>query len=310
MAAPDSKDIDRAIELIKAHFPVKALGEVRDLLGVRLSYDRELGVLKLSQPGLSQRVYNEAGVGRFVSTPLDAGSVVGADDGKEIRQAGQYRALVGKVMYLATMTRPDLSYAVRYLAQSSASPTQRRWKSLMHLCRYIGATANAELTYRTTSTPEVVSYSDASFGHEQGRTSVTGYTTLYGGNLISWGSKKQSIVAQSTCEAELIAANEGGRFSVWADNLLHELGEVTEAPLMKVDNSGVLALVTTKGVTPRTKHLEIKQLWLQDQIQRGSVRIEYCPTEYMIADHLTKTVTGKRLRELTKLCGLELVGSA
>ncbi|KAJ8903735.1 hypothetical protein NDN08_004835 [Rhodosorus marinus] len=102
--------------------------------------------------------------------------MVCADDGKEIRQAGQYRTYlpgtgpVGKALYLANMTRLDLSFAVRYLAQTVASPTERGWKNLVHLCRYIGTTANAELTYSTTSVPEVVAYSDASFGNERGRT--------------------------------------------------------------------------------------------------------------------------------------------
>ncbi|KAJ8907037.1 hypothetical protein NDN08_003520 [Rhodosorus marinus] len=214
VAAPVIKDIDRVMGLIKAQFPVKELGEVRDLLGVRLWYDRERGVLKLSQPGLAQQIYNGAGVGRYVSTPLDAGNLAGADEGKEIQQVDQYRALVGKALYLATMTRPDLSFA--------------------------------KLKYGKVSTPEVVTYSDASFGNERGRTSVTGYATLYGGNLINWGSKKQSVVSQSTCEAELIAANEGGRDAIWAYNLLNDLGEVTQTPRIGMDNSGALALVKTE----------------------------------------------------------------
>uniref|UniRef100_A0A7S0BMV8 Reverse transcriptase Ty1/copia-type domain-containing protein n=1 Tax=Rhodosorus marinus TaxID=101924 RepID=A0A7S0BMV8_9RHOD len=249
VAATTIGGTDRVVGLIKEDFPLKELGEVRDLLGVRLSYDRERGNLKLSQPGLAKQIYNEARVGRFVSTPLEGGNTASVDDGEEIQNADQYRTLVGKAMYLATMTRPDLSFAVRYLAQSVASPTELDWKNLMHLCRYIGRTENAELNYNVSTVMSgVITYSDASYASEKGRTSVTGYATFHGGNLVSWGSKKQGVVAQSTCEAELIAGNEGGRDARWAHNLLQELGEKTQAPLLRVDNSGAIALVTTKGV--------------------------------------------------------------
>jgi len=70
-AAPVIRDIDRVVELIKEQFLVKELGEVRDLLGVRLSYDREHSQLKRSQPALAKQIYNEAGVDRFDNTPLD-----------------------------------------------------------------------------------------------------------------------------------------------------------------------------------------------------------------------------------------------
>mmetsp|Transcript_19939 Transcript_19939/g.29037 ORF Transcript_19939/g.29037 Transcript_19939/m.29037 type:complete len:85 (+) Transcript_19939:240-494(+) len=56
------------MELIKAKFPVKELGEVRNLLGVRLSHEREHGKIRLSQPGLAKLTSDEAGVWRFAST--------------------------------------------------------------------------------------------------------------------------------------------------------------------------------------------------------------------------------------------------
>jgi len=69
------------------------------------------------------------------------------------------------------------------------------------LCRYIGTTAEAELLHGSkTAETGNTTYSDASYASERGRTSVTGYATRYGEHLINWGSQKQSVVAQSTCE--------------------------------------------------------------------------------------------------------------
>ncbi|KAE9164997.1 hypothetical protein PF002_g31462 [Phytophthora fragariae] len=53
--------------------------------------------------------------------------------------------------------------------------------------------------------------------------SVSGYVTLLGGNVVSYASRKQSINAQSTCEAEYIAMNECTRDLLWFEGLLDEV---------------------------------------------------------------------------------------
>jgi len=112
-----------------------------------------------------------------------------------------YCNIVGRLVYL-TITRPDIAYVVHDVSQFVASPTIVHWAAVLCILRYLRSIIFQSLLLSSTSFLELRVYSDADHGSDPtDRKSVTGFCIFLSDSLISWMSKKQSIVSQSSIEA-------------------------------------------------------------------------------------------------------------
>ena len=137
--------------------------------------------------------------------------------------ATHYRRLIGALQYL-NMTRPDLSFAINKLSQFMHQPTSTHLQHLKRLLRYLKSTINYGLLLQKSAKFELVTFSDADWGgNMDDRTSTSAYISYFGGNPISWSSKKQKTVARSSTEAEYHAVASAATEVLWLKNLLHEL---------------------------------------------------------------------------------------
>lgn len=118
-----------------------------------------------------------------------------------------YREIVGSLIYLMTCTRPDLCYVVTYLSQHLSKPKKSHFGMAKQVLRYLKGTPNRCLKFVKTSQPKLVGYSDSDWAMSNDRRSISGYAfkLCNESSMISWKSKKQTIVALSTCEAEYVA---------------------------------------------------------------------------------------------------------
>lgn len=106
---------------------------------------------------------------------------------------------------------------------------------------------------------------------------------------MSWSSKKQQVVALSSCEAEYIAACMGGCQALWLQSLLKEMGMHTEDPmLLLVDNKSAINLAKNPVSHGRSKHIETRYHFLRDQVDKKNLKLEFCKSEEQLADILTK----------------------
>ena len=109
-------------------------------------------------------------------------------------------------MYSAVCTRPDIAYAVSVLGRYLANPGNEHWVAAKKVLRYLQKTKNHMLVYREVDDLQVISYADADLaGCTDDRKSTTGFIFTLAGGAISWKSSKQSLVASSTMEAEIVA---------------------------------------------------------------------------------------------------------
>ena len=103
--------------------------------------------------------------------------------------------------------------------------------------------------------------------------------------MISWASKKRSVVALSSTEAEYLAASLASQEAIWLRALLEDICFVQEEPtIIKEDNQGAIALSKNPKYHPRTKHIDIKYHYIRDKIVKKELILDYCPTEEMLAD--------------------------
>jgi len=145
---------------------------------------------------------------------------------------------------------------------------------------------------------------DADFANDlQDRTSISGYVFKLGEGAITWSSKKQNTVALSSTEAEYTAMAHAARETVWLRNLFQELNLPQKYPtILYGDNQSALAIARDPQYHARSKHFDIKSHYIRDQISNGIIKEEYCNTDDMIADVLTKALhKPKHLRFMKEL---------
>lgn len=152
----------------------------------------------------------------------------------------------------------------------------------------------------------LIRYSDSSWASTQDRKSVSGYVFMINNAPVSWRSKKQTIVALSSTEAEYVALSEAAKESVWIKKLFVELKILHQenAVLIYEDNQSCIKLTKNDSNHGRMKHVDIKYHFVKDQVEKGEIAVKYCKTEEMIADILTKSLGKAQFVYLRNLMGV------
>ncbi|XP_028100524.1 uncharacterized protein LOC114299893 [Camellia sinensis] len=142
---------------------------------------------------------------KTASTPLETQSRLTPLDGTLLSDATLYRQLVGSLVYL-TVTRPDIAYAVHIVNQYMSAPRTPHYDALVCILCYFKGILFHGLHYSTHSSLQLRAFSDADWaGDPIDQRSITGFCFFLGNSLISWRSKKQSLIACSSAEAEYCA---------------------------------------------------------------------------------------------------------
>ena len=170
------------------------------------------------------------------------------DENKRERLATlPYRSLIGSLMYVASGSRPDIMFAVSKLSHFLDCYRETHWQAAVCVVQYLKGTQEFGLVLgRSSPSPLLIGYCDSDYANDpgvDGRRSVAGYCFTLGSRVVSWSSKKQRTIADSTCAAEYMAASEAGRELVWMRTLLCELsfGSPLATPLL-CDNSAAVLL--------------------------------------------------------------------
>ena len=133
-------------------------------------------------------------------------------------------------------------------------------------------------------------FADANWaGCIDSRKSTSGEFFQIGNCAVSWRSKKQSVVALSSCEAEYVSLCSATQEAVWLRRLLKSIGfEQKQPTTICEDNQGAICLSKNSKDHGRTKHVDVKYHYTRESIDKNITKVEYCPTRKMLADTLTK----------------------
>lgn len=306
----------RLIEDLKAglskHFEVTDLGELHWMLGIEVKRDRPGRLVHLSQ-----RAYIDAILRRYnladlkpLSTPMDHQVRLSSDQAPAsaaecaMMRDVPYREAVGALNWAALATRPDIAFAVATVARFAANPGPAHWEAVKRIFRYLSGTRDLWLTYGEASTP-LEGYADADGSMAEDRRAISGYAFLIDGGAVSWSSKRQEIVSLSTTESEYVAATHGGKEALWLRSLISEVfGDITSPTTLFSDNQAAIALTRDHQYHPRTKHIDVRYHWIRWVVEKGSIRLVYCPTDDMVADALTKALPSAKVKHFAASLGL------
>ncbi|XP_019157773.1 PREDICTED: uncharacterized protein LOC109154436 [Ipomoea nil] len=139
---------------------------------------------------------------KAVATPMVLGNSLRHDDGTPLSEAGSYRRLVGRLLYLTTM-RSNIAYAVHNLSQFVDAPTDKHLIAAHRVLRYIKGDPGQGLFYPKGGDLNVRVFSDSDWAScFETRNLVTGFCVFLGSALVSWRLKKQATISRSSAEAE------------------------------------------------------------------------------------------------------------
>ncbi|RVW46154.1 Retrovirus-related Pol polyprotein from transposon RE1 [Vitis vinifera] len=290
---------------LSEEFEVKDLGNLKYFLGMEVARSRK-GIV------VSQRKYildllKETGMlgCKPIDTPMDSQKKLGIEKESTSVDRGRYQRLVGRLIYLSH-TRPDIGFAVSAVSQFMHSPTEEHMEAVYRILRYLKMTPGKGLFFRKTENRDTEVYSDADWaGNIIDRRSTSGYCSFVWGNLVTWRSKKQSVVARSSAEAEYRALAQGICEGIWIKRVLSELGQTSSSPiLMMCDNQAAISIAKNPVHHDRTKHVEIDRHFITEKVTSEMVKLNYVPTKHQTADILTKALPRPNFEDLTCKLGL------
>jgi hypothetical protein len=293
--------VQKAKQDIATRFEIKDLGAAKYYLGLEIRKE-DNGSITLSQEKYTKDLlarYDPNGQLKPKSTPFEVGLKLSKESGEQLPDGKVYRELVGALLYLASNTRPDISYAVSVLSRFMSSPTESHWNAAKRVLRYLKGTINQSLTYLGAGgVDKPVTFVDADFAaDEDKRRSTSGMVVTLNGRAVMWMSKLQSVVATSTAEAEFISAATGVKEALWIRKLLSEITGKGVAVQLRCDNQSAIHLIkqNTAGRTGRSKHIDVQFHFLKDRFQRGDLEVEFVETANQAADMFTKQLPGPAL---------------
>ena len=239
-----------------------------------------------------------------VDTPMDPNVKLVPSQGELLRDPGRYRRLVGKPNYL-TITRPNISFPVSVVSQFLQSLCDSHWDAVVRILRYIKGTPGQGVLYENRGHTLVVGYSDTDWaGSPTDRRSTSGYCVFIRGNLISWKSKKQDVVARSSAEAEYRAMTLATCELIWLKHFLQELrfGKDEQMKLI-CDNQAALHISSNPVFHERTKHIEVDCHFIREKIASGCIYTSFVNSNDQLADIFTKSLKGPRIKYICDKLG-------
>jgi hypothetical protein len=236
---------------LEKEYGIEDKGDLRWCLGILIQRDRAARTITLSQERYIQDMLmrhkmdksKAQSIPADVSKPLSKSMSPTTEEAKKEMVSVPYRNLVGELMYLADTTRLDIFFQVCSLSRFNNNPGKEHWIAAKKVLRYLKGHMNVVITYGPGEV-KLEGFTDADYGGDRdGRRSTTGYLFRCGpkSSPFSWRAKLQPTVAQSTAEAEYMAAAAAANQAIWLRRLFKDLGyEQTGPTVLHEDNQSCI----------------------------------------------------------------------
>lgn len=307
IAATSGDLVTRILTHLRRYWPATS-GAVEQFLGLKIERPSADTIL-VSQGSKIREVADEhlgghdgdslAAAGRYA--PMAKHEDPATIDSSAFPNTKLYQRIVGELNWIACGRRPDVAYAVSWLARANKEPTEHHFCVALRVVRFLAGTADYALELKGNTggrgelgEPILSAFSDADLGGDpQTGRSTSGLVLCLGGSPIVWRSIRQKSVARSTTEAEYMAASEASREVVVARTILESLGfPQSAATTLFVDNQSAIKLTRSAVSHSRTSHIDRHYHYIRELVSRDVVALEHIDGGRQIADVLTKALSG------------------
>ena len=242
---------------------------------------------------------------------VGASTVVVEDDGTGEQglelgpeEAKQFRALAARANYLS-QDRPDIQYPVKEIARRMSRPTERDWRLLKRLARYLLGKPRAVVMYHWQEPISMLDvYTDSDWaGCKTSCRSTSGGVIQLGWHFIKGWSSTQTVLAMSSAEAELYALVKGASQTLGLISLARDLGQRVDGTVHS-DASAALGIVNRDGLG-KLRHINVQYLWIQNRANLGDVKVQKIPGVDNPADLFTKNLPALDIEKFCEALSLE-----
>ncbi|GKA24161.1 putative ribonuclease H-like domain-containing protein [Tanacetum coccineum] len=275
-------------QMMHKRFQMSSMGELTFFLGLQVK-QKDDGIF------ISQDKYVADILKKFdfatvktASTPIETNKALLKDEEAEDVDVHLYRSMIGSLMYL-TASRPDIMFAVCACARFQVTPKVSHLHAVKRIFRYLKGQPKLGLWYPRDSPFDLEAFSDSDYaGASLDRKSTTGGCQFLGKRLISWQCKKQTIIANSTTEAEYVAAANCCGQVLWVQNQMLDYGFNFMNTKIYIDNESTICIVKNPVFHSKTKHIEIRHHFIRDSYEKKLIQVIKIHTDHNVADLLTK----------------------
>ncbi|GJW98709.1 putative ribonuclease H-like domain-containing protein [Tanacetum coccineum] len=248
-------------KMMHKKFQMSSMGELTFFLGLQVK-QKEDGIF-ISQDKYVNEILNKFGFSdvKTTSTPMETHKTLLMNEKREDVDEYLYRSMIGSLMHL-TYSRPDIMFAVCVCARFQVNPKILHLHAVKRIFRYLKGQPKLGLW------------------------------------LISWQCKKQTVVANSTTEAEYIAASNCCGQVLWIQNQLLDYGYNFMQTKIHIDNESTICIVKNPVFHPKTKHIEIRRHFIRDSNEKKLILMIKIHTDQNVADSLTKAFDVSRFQYL------------
>jgi hypothetical protein len=213
-----------------------------------------------------------------------------------------YRAVAARGNYLG-QDRMDMQFAAKEISRFMSAPEPCDWRSAKRLARYLKDHKRVVVDFKYQEMPkEVVVWSDTDFaGCGKTRKSTSGGVVMLGEHCLKTYSQTQETIALSSGESEFYGIVKAASVGLGMRGLLKDLGVSVEVRV-NTDSSAAKSISMRKGAG-RVRHIEVRELWVQEKVNKGEIIIKKVKGESNVADGLTKHVDKKKMESYMEKCG-------
>lgn len=291
IANNDDDSLEQLHALLRSEFKIKDLGPARFFLGLEISRSSE--GIAVCQRKYALNLLEDSGLLGCMpsSVPMDPTLHLTKTWGSPLLHPTKYRELIGRLLYL-TITLPDITFAVHQLSQFLSAPTDIHMQAAHKILRYVKNNLGQGLMFSAQTNLCLNAFADSDCATcKYTRRSVSGFCVFLETSLISWKSKKQTVVSRSSTEAEYRSLTLATCELIWLQQLLQDL-HITTSSSAKLfcDNKSALHIAMNLVFHERTKHIDIDCHTVRDEIKAGRLRTMHVSTFNQLADVLTKAL--------------------
>mmetsp|Transcript_36589 Transcript_36589/g.92025 ORF Transcript_36589/g.92025 Transcript_36589/m.92025 type:complete len:368 (+) Transcript_36589:1524-2627(+) len=282
--------------------------------GITVDYDRERGIMKLTQTGLIDIAVTRFGLdvtSPFPPTPLDEHARLDPDDCPDVADEADValmQSMVGTLGYLANITRPTLRYAMSVLSRVCRNPSKAQLSAANRALRYLVGTKRIPLVFKrwgwkgpdgtVFATNELAGYVDCGMSEPRAvqRRPRKGHVGMCNGGAVFAKSQVAKVMADSMAKGELVSLHRLSVETMASRQTMLRLGDflfkdfrgVTAPTRVFEDNSAVISIMTVTSNASQSRHFEIKYFYTADLIKRGEIELLKIETQDQLADGFTK----------------------
>ncbi len=301
----DEQEWFKIKEQIKLKYKIKDLGDASYILNMKITRDRPNKLLYLDQQNYIDKILNRFNMNecKTVTTPCVDLKLLKSDDNhiNELNDElkNTYQQITGSALYAGISTRPDIAFAVGVASRYNSKPQLKHLSAAKRIYRYLNGTKSLVLLMdgkvqnSTSKIPILSAYTDSDYaGDPEERKSTSGYVIKLNNCPIHWMSKKQSTIARSTCEAEIIALGEAVKELQWINNFLIELklydADSRDPAILYCDNKSTVTISKEDLANTKTKHIAVNYYFIKQALNDGLVQYKWIQSDDQVADIFTK----------------------